>query len=118
MTSCVQNLDWFCNSTHEVHVGIQRIAVLLVIALLGTQAGAQQDALRDNTDLVERFAGEEVGSIERRHSGAAHDLKIAGDHDPRGAWPEHYTAPKGTRGVMARFAAFSSLSRMRELPSV
>ena len=38
-------------------------------------------ALRDDTDLVERFAGKDVGDIECRHGGRAHDLTIASDHE-------------------------------------
>jgi hypothetical protein len=49
-----------------VHVAIQRIGVLLVIALLGTQAGAQQDASRPDRFAALRFLagtwrGEQAG---------------------------------------------------------
>ena len=40
----VQRVKWLCDGPQEEHVNIQRIPILIVVALLGAQASAQQVA--------------------------------------------------------------------------
>src|SRR4029077_8313350 len=82
------------------------------------RAAHDTTALRDDTDFVERFAGEDVGDIECRHRGAAHDLKIAGDHEAHAMHDRALYPTQNALSAVAGFAAFSSLRGMREFRSV
>ena len=51
----------------EAHVGIQRIAVLLAIAFLGAQAGAQQGASKPDRFAALRFLAGTCHGDSHRH---------------------------------------------------